>query len=76
MYLLAIVLPPVAVLFTGKPFKALLNLVLTLIFFVPGAVHAALIVKIIKIVKNSMLEKAPSNWAPFSYFSTKNTWYT
>lgn len=45
MYLLAILLPPVAVLFTGKPFKALLNLVLTLIFFVPGAVHAALVVK-------------------------------
>lgn len=45
MYLLAIVLPPVAVLFTGKPFKALLNLVLTLFFFVPGAVHAALVVK-------------------------------
>ncbi|MFD1020827.1 YqaE/Pmp3 family membrane protein [Thalassobacillus hwangdonensis] len=45
LYLLAILLPPVAVLLTGKPMKALLNLVLTIIFFVPGAVHAALVVK-------------------------------
>lgn len=45
LYLLAILLPPVAVLLTGKPLKALLNLVLTAIFFVPGAVHAALVVK-------------------------------
>ncbi|WP_077622765.1 YqaE/Pmp3 family membrane protein [Sediminibacillus massiliensis] len=45
LYLLAIILPPVAVLFTGKPMKAILNLILTLILFVPGAVHAALVVK-------------------------------
>lgn len=45
MYLLAIFLPPVAVLMTGQFTKALLNLVLTMIFFVPGAVHAALVVK-------------------------------
>lgn len=45
LYLLAILLPPVAVLLTGKPGKALLNLILTSIFFVPGAVHAALVVK-------------------------------
>ncbi|MBH0231143.1 YqaE/Pmp3 family membrane protein [Halobacillus yeomjeoni] len=45
LYILAIFLPPVAVLLTGKPMKAILNLILTLIFFVPGAVHAALVVK-------------------------------
>jgi uncharacterized membrane protein YqaE (UPF0057 family) len=45
MYLLAILLPPVAVLFSGKPFQALLNLVLTIFFWFPGAVHAILVVK-------------------------------
>lgn len=45
MYLLAIVLPPVAVLFSGKPFQAILNVILTLIFWVPGAIHAVLVVK-------------------------------
>lgn len=45
MYLLAILLPPVAVLFSGKPIQAILNLILTLIFWVPGAVHAILVVK-------------------------------
>lgn len=44
-YLLAIVLPPVAVLLCGKPFQALLNVVLTLAFFwVGGVVHALLVV--------------------------------
>lgn len=32
MYLLAILLPPVAVLFCGKPFQAIINFILTLIF--------------------------------------------
>lgn len=45
MYLLAILLPPVAVLFCGKPVQALLNLILTLIFWFPGAVHAVLVVR-------------------------------
>ena len=36
MYLLAIVLPPVAVLICGKPFQAIINFILTLIFWVPG----------------------------------------
>lgn len=48
MYLLAIVLPPVAVLFSGKPLQALLNLVLTLFFWFPGALHAILVVKDVK----------------------------
>ncbi|MCA0971849.1 YqaE/Pmp3 family membrane protein [Halobacillus litoralis] len=45
LYILVIFLPPLAVLFTGRPFTALLNLLLTLLFYVPGAVHAAVVVK-------------------------------
>jgi len=43
-YLIAILLPPLAVLMCGKPFQFLLNLVLTLIFWVPGMIHALLVV--------------------------------
>jgi uncharacterized membrane protein YqaE (UPF0057 family) len=44
LYLLAIVVPPVAVLLTGKPVQALLNLLLTLLFWLPGVIHAILVV--------------------------------
>jgi len=40
MYLLAIFLPPVAVLLCGKPFQSVLNLFLTMALWIPGAVHA------------------------------------
>jgi uncharacterized membrane protein YqaE (UPF0057 family) len=43
-YLLAIVLPPLAVLLCGKPIQFLLNILLTLFFWVPGVVHAILVV--------------------------------
>jgi uncharacterized membrane protein YqaE (UPF0057 family) len=43
-YLLAIVLPPLAVLLCGKPIQFLLNILLTLCFWVPGVVHAILVV--------------------------------
>lgn len=43
-YLIAILLPPVAVLLCGRPIQALLNVVLTLCFWAPGAVHACLVV--------------------------------
>lgn len=43
-YFLAILLPPVAVLTCGKPLSALLNLFLTILFWIPGAIHACLIV--------------------------------
>jgi uncharacterized membrane protein YqaE (UPF0057 family) len=43
-YLLAIVLPPVAVLSCGKPVQFLLNILLTLFFWVPGMLHAILVV--------------------------------
>jgi len=43
-YLLAILLPPVGVLLCGKPVQALLNLVLTLCLWIPGVIHAVLVV--------------------------------
>jgi uncharacterized membrane protein YqaE (UPF0057 family) len=44
LYLLAILLPPVAVLFCGKPVQFFLNIILTLCFYLPGAAHAVLVV--------------------------------
>jgi uncharacterized membrane protein YqaE (UPF0057 family) len=44
LYLVAIFLPPVAVLLCGKPFQAIVNLILTLLFYVPGLIHALLVV--------------------------------
>ena len=38
--LLAIVCPPLAVLATGTPSRAVTNLGLTMLLFVPGVVHA------------------------------------
>lgn len=43
-YLLAIVFPPLAVLLCGRPFLAILNVFLWLIFWIPGSVHACLVV--------------------------------
>lgn len=44
LYLLAILLPPLAVLLTGRPFQAILNFFLTLMLWFPGALHAILVV--------------------------------
>lgn len=44
LYVVAILLPPVAVLLCGKPFQALINLVLTAFFYFPGMIHALLVV--------------------------------
>ena len=44
LYLLAILLPPLAVLLTGRPFQAVLNLLLTMLFWIPGMLHAILVV--------------------------------
>ncbi len=43
-YFLAIILPPVAVLICGKPIQAILNLLLTLLFWIPGMIHALVVV--------------------------------
>ncbi|MGM0523139.1 MAG: YqaE/Pmp3 family membrane protein [Bacillota bacterium] len=45
LYILAFFVPPLAVLFAGKPFQALLNLGLTALLWFPGAIHAILVVK-------------------------------
>lgn len=44
MYLLAILCPPLAVLIVGKPVQAFLNLILTILLWLPGAIHAILVV--------------------------------
>ena len=43
-YLLAIILPPLAVLLCGKPIQFVLNIFLTLLFWIPGMIHAILVV--------------------------------
>ena len=43
-YFLAIILPPVAVLLCGKPVQFVLNILLTLLFWIPGVIHAILVV--------------------------------
>ena len=45
LYLIAILLPPVAVLLIGKPIQAIINFILTIFFWFPGALHAILVVK-------------------------------
>jgi uncharacterized membrane protein YqaE (UPF0057 family) len=44
MFLLCILLPPVAVLMCGKPITALFNLLLTCLLWVPGVIHAFAVV--------------------------------
>ena len=44
LYLLAIVFPPLAVLLCGRPITALLNVFLTLLFWLHGVIHAILVV--------------------------------
>lgn len=44
IYLVAIIFPPLAVLLIGKPIQALLNLVLTLLLYLPGLIHAILVI--------------------------------
>ena len=43
-YLLAILLPPIAVLSCGKIVQFILNIILTLLFWLPGMIHALLVV--------------------------------
>jgi uncharacterized membrane protein YqaE (UPF0057 family) len=44
LYLLAIVCPPMAVFLCGRVFSAILTLFLCLLCFIPGVVHALMIV--------------------------------
>ncbi|MDQ6671258.1 MAG: YqaE/Pmp3 family membrane protein [Chloroflexota bacterium] len=45
LYLLAVVLPPLAVLLCGKPLQALLSIPLTLLGWAPGVIHALFVVQ-------------------------------
>jgi uncharacterized membrane protein YqaE (UPF0057 family) len=42
-YFLCIILPPIGVLTTGKIGAFILNLLLTILFWLPGVIHAILI---------------------------------
>lgn len=44
LYLVAIIVPPLAVLLAGKPFQAVINVILTLAFYIPGLIHALFVV--------------------------------
>ena len=44
LYLLALLLPPVAVFICGKPVQGLINIVLCLFLWVPGIIHALFVV--------------------------------
>jgi uncharacterized membrane protein YqaE (UPF0057 family) len=44
LYLLAVLCPPAAVLFTGKPGQAAANVGLTLLLYFPGLAHALSVV--------------------------------
>jgi uncharacterized membrane protein YqaE (UPF0057 family) len=43
-YFFCVVLPPVAVLMTGRTGSFLLSLLLTLVGWIPGVIHACLVV--------------------------------
>lgn len=43
-YFFRVILPPLAVMFRGKPLLSLLNIVLTVLSWVPGVIHALLVV--------------------------------
>lgn len=44
MYVLAILLPPLAVLLSGRLFGFLVNLLLTCLGWIPGVIHAICVV--------------------------------
>ena len=44
LYLLAFILPPIAVLLSGKPIQAFLNFFLCFLLWIPAVIHALLVV--------------------------------
>ena len=44
LYILALIFPPAAVIMCGKPFQFILNIFLTLLFYLPGEIHALCVV--------------------------------
>lgn len=45
IYLIAVICPPFAALIAGKRKQAWINLLLTVLFYVPGLVHAVTVIK-------------------------------
>ena len=45
LYVLAILLPPVAVFMAGTPGQGILNIILCFLFWIPGTIHALFVVK-------------------------------
>lgn len=45
LMLLAIFFPPLAVAFTGKPIQIFYNIILTFLGYIPGVIHAIIVVK-------------------------------
>ena len=43
-YLFAILLPPLAVFLCGKPVQGIISIFLTLLFWIPGVIHALFVV--------------------------------
>ena len=44
LWLLALLMPPLAILFCGKPFQAILNIPLCCLLWIPGVIHAMAVV--------------------------------
>jgi len=44
LYLVALLLPPLAVLLCGRPLQAILSVVLTIAGWIPGQIHALFVV--------------------------------
>lgn len=53
LYLLAFFLPPVAVLLAGRPGSAFLNFILCLLLYIPGVIHAMLVIHDAKVEKRN-----------------------
>jgi uncharacterized membrane protein YqaE (UPF0057 family) len=45
IYLIAVICPPFAVLIAGKRKQAWINLLLTVLLYIPGLIHAVSVVK-------------------------------
>ena len=45
LYILAIFLPPLAVLLVGKPLQAIINFFLCFLVWIPAVIHAILVVR-------------------------------
>jgi uncharacterized membrane protein YqaE (UPF0057 family) len=52
-YLLAFLFPPLAVLLCGKPFQAIANILFTAGWWMPGVIHALIVISEVKADKRT-----------------------